>query len=92
MTANNPVTFVFFRFVVPSTVNELLIVVAPFSVVAPCTFSVLCRFVAPVTSSVPPRFVAPETVSEFAIVSEPSLTPIPTARLRVPSSLAKIIS
>ncbi len=48
--------------------------------------------VSPVTPSVPARFVAPETVSEFSIVSEPSLTPIPTARLRVPSALAKIIS
>ena len=46
MTANVPVTFVFFRLVVPATVRSML------SVVAPCTSRVLCRFVAPVAVSV----------------------------------------
>ena len=62
MTANVPVTFVFFRLVVPATVRSLL------SVVAPCTSRVLCRFVAPVAVSVF-NVVAPVAVRFVSVVS-----------------------
>ena len=77
MTANVPVTFVFCRFVVPVTSNELLIVVEPFSVVAPSTFNVSPRFVAPVAVNVF-NVVAPVAVKFVSVVSPvtPSVPPI----------------
>ena len=74
-----PETFRLSLLVPPVTVRPSAIVAPPASVVAPDAVNVF-------------SVVAPETVSDSFTVSEPSLTPIPTARLRVPSSLAKIIS